>query len=1198
MMDINPSAATLVDLLRWRAAQTPHKQAYTFLEDGEAQAVSMTYAELDQQARAIASHLQRSDGVGKRALLLYPSGLEYIAAFFGCLYAGVLAVPLYPPRSRGIDARIQAISQDAQATFALTTATIAAKARRTLSESPELARLQWLATDTPPTFETTLAWSEPELTESSLAYLQYTSGSTSTPKGVMVSHSNLLYNLSDFYANLDHALDDVVVSWLPLFHDMGLIFGILYPLYRGLQAVFMAPTAFIQQPKRWLQAISTYRGTHSTAPNFAYDLCVEKVTAAQRVGLDLRSWRFSINGAEPVQASTLKRFTNTFGLCGFAAKTHAPGYGLAEATLKVTLTHQQIEPIFHTVNSAALAEHRVVEGDLPPESHTLVACGAPTLETQVIIVEPETRARCLSHQVGEIWVGGPTVAQGYWRNEEATRETFQAYLADTGEGPFLRTGDLGFLRDGQLFVTGRLKDMIIIRGHNHYPQDIELTAKKSHPALETGWGAAFSVSGKGADGATGIEQLVVVQEVERTAIRTLDSEGVMQAIRRAIVEEHEIQPYAIVLIKPGHISKTTSGKVQRHACRDEFLKQTLAALASWQAPPTAAVTASTITNPRQSLHSDRAQAMVTWLRKYATTRINSRLIDERRMIPPHIILDLGNQGFLGLQVPEQYGGMGLNYQDTLWIYEQVAAIDLTLGSFVAVHNALGIRPILNYASPQQRHALLPKVATGREIAAFALTEPGAGSNPRAMAATATPTGNDTWQLNGQKSWIGNGSWAGVVNVFVQLLDKNQNPIGITGFVLPQDISPLRHGAEALTLGVRGMVQNTVYLDGTFVEAAQLLGKMGEGMQVAQDTMMFARLAIAAMSVGGMKRCAQLMLRYAQRRQISTGRLLENPVTVARLNKLTAAITVVETFTKRLAEFLDKGIEIPEEAYIACKTSGPEFLGQAVDALVQLLGGRGYIETNIAPQLLRDARIFRIFEGPTETLNMFLGSRVYHKSEGIHQFMELSLGAPIATHQFQMALAQIKTDYLDRQPPELPSDFSSPFADSLFTNRWVYAQTGELATLALLWAALEGEANALDTTALNHGLRWIRMRFTQKLAQIRDRSMIDMMQAETDLERWIEGYTDSIGDIEQQLPGEDHELDPLLRQKPDISTQTQSRGNSEAEVEVPSDPAPAPTAMKLSPPGPPKVQGRTGSQTFEAGGHSTPSQPPPARGRSQ
>jgi amino acid adenylation domain-containing protein len=388
----------------------------------------------------------------------------------------------------------------------------------------------------------------------------------------MVSHGNLLYNSADLDEGWRHTHDSVIVSWLPHFHDMGLIYGILQPLYKAVSSILIPPVAFLQQPARWLQAITRYRGTHSAAPNFAYELCIRKINAEQRAQLDLSSWVVAVNGAEPVRRETLDRFSETFASCGFRRRAFCPGYGLAEATLKVVATTQASSPVYYSVDPDALAQHRIVQAS--PEDHdtqTFVGCGRAMLETKIAIVNPETLEASDAEEVGEIWVTGPGVAHGYWRRPEDTARDFQARVAGSNE-TYLRTGDLGFTKDGELFITGRLKDLIIIRGRNHYPQDIELTAEQSHPALRSGCGVAFSVA------ENGTESLVVVQEIERN-VADEDFEEVFGAIRKALATEHELHAYGVALIKTGSLPKTSSGKAQRRAARAAFLAGTLDTIA-------------------------------------------------------------------------------------------------------------------------------------------------------------------------------------------------------------------------------------------------------------------------------------------------------------------------------------------------------------------------------------------------------------------------------------------------------------------------------------------------------------------------------------------------------------------------------------------------------------------------------------------
>jgi acyl-CoA synthetase (AMP-forming)/AMP-acid ligase II len=572
-------AVTLADLLLERAHQQPDRLAYTFLQNGETETGRLTYQELDRQARAIAAKLQSLNAAGSRVLLIYPPGLEFIAAFFGCLYAGAIAVPAYPPRRNQNMSRLQAILASSQATLALTTAPLMASIAERFAEEADLAHLHWVETDT---LDSQLAqdWQRPLISPDSLAFLQYTSGSTGTPKGVMVSHRNVMHNSALINQCFADTPDSLGVSWLPPYHDMGLIGGILQPLYVGAPMILMPPLAFLQKPIRWLQAISNFQATTSGGPNFAFDLCASKIQPEQLADLDLSRWRVAFTGAEPVRAHTLEQFADTFAACGFSQTAFRPCYGMAETTLIVSGGAPGVSPTLYSVDAAALENHQVRAGQKnQAEIRTLVGCGRSLQDLQVVIVDPESLMPCPANQVGEVWVAGESVAQGYWNQPEQTAAAFQAYLAESGEGPFLRTGDLGFLLDDELFITGRIKDLMIIRGQNHYPQDIELTVEQSHPALRPAAGAAFTVEVKGE------EKLVIVQEVERNHLRKLNVEEVVTSIRRAVTAQHGLQVYAAALIKTGSIPKTSSGKIQRHACRSQFLEGTLSVIEDWSENP-------------------------------------------------------------------------------------------------------------------------------------------------------------------------------------------------------------------------------------------------------------------------------------------------------------------------------------------------------------------------------------------------------------------------------------------------------------------------------------------------------------------------------------------------------------------------------------------------------------------------------------
>jgi amino acid adenylation domain-containing protein len=597
------AARTVVELLRQRALEDAAQRGYAFFDDDGGE-IGLSYRDLDYKACAIAALLQENVNPGQRVLLLYPPGLEFVAAFFGCLYAGVVAVPAYPPQSSRAFPRLAAIAEDARPALALTTTGLLQKLSALRTEGVGLGALPCRTTDDLP-LSRAAEWQPPELTPESLAFLQYTSGSTALPKGVMVSHGNLLHNQEMIRRAFGQSRDSVIVGWLPLYHDMGLIGNVLQPLYVGARCILMSPLAFLQQPLRWLHAISRFRGTTSGGPNFAYDLCARKVRAEQLAELDLSSWEVAFNGAETVRPETLERFARTFAPCGFRREAFFPCYGLAEATLFVSGGAKGRLPRVERFAARELEEGRIVASiasiasGAGPETaagaaRELVSCGAASLGQRLVIVDPETGVPCPPDRVGEIWVSGPSVAQGYYRRAAATERDFAARLGE--DGPFLRTGDLGFLADGELFVTGRLKDLIILRGRNLYPQDVELAAEQSHPALRPGCGAAFAVEVEGA------ERLVVVQEVDRSFKGEVAP--LADAIRRAVAEEYEAQAYAVVLLRAGSIPKTSSGKIQRHACRKLFLEGGLDALGG-----------STLEAPEAEAPTAAAQDLLPWLRE-------------------------------------------------------------------------------------------------------------------------------------------------------------------------------------------------------------------------------------------------------------------------------------------------------------------------------------------------------------------------------------------------------------------------------------------------------------------------------------------------------------------------------------------------------------------------------------------------------
>ncbi|MEO8675577.1 MAG: aminotransferase class I/II-fold pyridoxal phosphate-dependent enzyme, partial [Casimicrobiaceae bacterium] len=570
-VEMRTGSGNLVSSLRGHAARRPRDTAFVHLVDDRSPQAKLTYAKLDRRARAIAARLQDMRLAGQRVVLAYPPGLDFIAAFFGALYAGCVAVPTYQPRHRTLD-RFHALARDAGTSLVLSTAAAISQFEAMAGRAEALP---WLATDA---LADALAddWSEHDPAPDSMAMIQYTSGSTSRPKGVVLSHANLIDNTRAIGHAFEIRSYSAGVFWLPAYHDMGLIGGILAPVVFGTPITVMAPALFLQNPFLWLDAISKTRATISGGPNFAYDLCVRKITADQRAKLDLSSWSLAFIGAEAVQPATLARFAEAFAPCGFKAGAFYSCYGLAESTLMVTGSKPGAGAAVHAFCDDALARNRILPlPDGGPRSRRLVGCGTPVGSMRVAIVDAETRATAAPDRVGEVWVAGASVGQGYWHDARKTAATFQARRSDAGDGPYLRTGDLGFIHDKQLYISGRADDLIIVRGLNHHPQDIEASARESHRLLEPGRGAAFAVDDEGT------QRLVLVHEVERDGGDNLAP--VIDAIRAAVLEDHGLALHAVVLIRCGTIAKTSSGKVRRHANRVAFLAGQLKPLAQYRA---------------------------------------------------------------------------------------------------------------------------------------------------------------------------------------------------------------------------------------------------------------------------------------------------------------------------------------------------------------------------------------------------------------------------------------------------------------------------------------------------------------------------------------------------------------------------------------------------------------------------------------
>ncbi|MBX3729014.1 MAG: fatty acyl-AMP ligase [Candidatus Sumerlaeia bacterium] len=558
---IMEDCATLGEVLARRAEMHPDRRAYTVLADGESDERVLTYGDLFARARAVAARLIAERADRQPVLIVLPTGLEYLVVFYGCLLARAMAVPVTPPRRARTPERLLAVAADCRPALAIAPAVALDAMREACAQTPA-ATMRWVAV------EEFAADSAPDaclppVGAADIAFLQYTSGSIAAPKGVIVTHRNLMANQRMIRDAFGHDETSTVVGWLPLYHDMGLIGNVMQPLFCGAGCVLMAPEAFLMRPLRWVRAISRYRGATSGAPNFAYDLCASRARPEQCEGLDLSCWRLAYNGSEPVRAETMERFARRFEPHGFSRAAARPCYGLAEATLLATCAPPRAEPSALRLDAVALQDHRVLHAaDPQTPARWVPSCGPPWRDARVRIADPETGIDCPPDRVGEVLVAGGHVTPGYWQRPDQTAETFRP---DSAGERWLHTGDLGFLHEGELHVTGRIKDLVILGGRNHYPGDLELTAAQASASIRPGGCCAFSI-----DGTTG-EELVLLVELERAALRDEDRRALLGAIQQALGEAHDVRAADIAVLRPGSILRTSSGKIRRHACRQLYL---------------------------------------------------------------------------------------------------------------------------------------------------------------------------------------------------------------------------------------------------------------------------------------------------------------------------------------------------------------------------------------------------------------------------------------------------------------------------------------------------------------------------------------------------------------------------------------------------------------------------------------------------
>jgi acyl-CoA synthetase (AMP-forming)/AMP-acid ligase II/alkylation response protein AidB-like acyl-CoA dehydrogenase/acyl carrier protein len=1079
---------TITEVLAQRAKAQPDAIAYTFLRDGEELGETLTFGQLYQRSLALGERLSTLSPPGSRAILLDPIGLDFFVAFFGSIYAGFIPVPVsLPNRQRGMHS-LRGVAIDSGATCILSSTPLLRKYNRFLDSDLSVGSLARVAVDDLP-LGPSPSWKPVPAQPSQVALLQYASGTTRMPRGVMVTHTNLLHNQQQIEHSFGHDARTVVVSWLPLFHDMGLGTALQGP-WLGVHCVLMSPSSFVQKPVSWLRAVSRFRASFSGGPDFAFELCARRIDAAECAGLDLSCWTGAYNGSEPVRASTVERFVSRFAPFGFPRAGLRPVYGLAEATLLVSAEGPGEPPIIKHFSAPDL-QRGVGKQSIHSPNRAMVSCGRPWLGTRVVVVDPETLEICRPGRVGEIWVGGQGVCAGYWQRPEETAASFHARTA-SGDGPFLRTADLGFLDGGGLYVTGRLKDLIVIRGENHYPQDIEATVSECHPSLEPMRCAAFVVEGEAGP------ELVIVQEVKRSELRRLDPEDIFRAIRGAVSHRHSLHTAAIVLIRPATLPRTSSGKVQRSLTSRAYHDKSLEQVASWtpSASPSSTRYSSAEADASRAIAADR---LIAWLRKHLPERVGWNR--DRPSFSEPLLRELGKQGLLGMQIDPQYGGLGLGHVDVVRVLEQLAAIDLSLCLFVALNNSLGMQPIACHAPAELKAQLLPRLVAGAECAGFAFLEPGGGNTPSSFSTLARADIAGRWRLFGSKCLQGQSHRASVINVFV----RHEESPAVSAFVLADGASGLHIADDGFRVNLMGgLSHDTVMLDGVLVSSDQLLGNIGAGMELARQAMLQTRLFVGAACLGAMKRCAQLARRYSPYSGRIKGKLTPNPVMLSRFGSLAARVTTLETFIVRLARAMDAGQTVPAEAFALCKVAGPELLLRAVDDLMQLGAQRGADEMQRLSVMYSEASFLRTLDGPPESVTELVGALLADTdAKSLRSLVSTIFGAPEVLPAFDRIVNTVR-QRLARSGGGLTRR----------AQRWSHTRAGELATWAVLVAAVEGARKEAPVPELARAASWIQAQFEYALSNVEHSTPAELAALDAaDVAEAFAAYAQTIGDLE-------------------------------------------------------------------------------------
>ncbi|MCB9228008.1 MAG: AMP-binding protein [Deltaproteobacteria bacterium] len=958
--------AFILERISQHAKNLSSKIALRFY-DSQFQSTYLNYQDLWNRIEAYAAEIEKLNPKNEQTVvLLFQPGIDFVVCFFACLLAEVVPTPCNFPglKKRSLD-RFRSVLKSANSDTVLADSASLKICRQSLAawniKQHNVSDWECIA---PENKKNTVNSISPD----KVAYLQFTSGSTSNAKGTMITFGNIDHNISLMKEFSQCSEDDTVVTWLPHFHDLGLVGQIMLALSEGASLCFMAPQTFLAKPIRWLKAISENAGTISFSPNFGYQHCSDKIPKNELKTLDLSSWKVALNGAEPVYSQTIQEFYNKFSKVGFSEKTFCPAYGLAEATLVVTATKLNEKALIKYFCPKSL-ENGFAAETIDKEGIPLTSCGQAFGKQKVRIMDPHTSSEKVEGQIGEIWIAGSSVSPGYYKNSKATETCFSEESQNNLQDRFLKTGDLGFIIDSQLFVCGRLKDLIIVRGENFFPQDIELFSTQFNSLFRNSGCCVFATETR-----QGTE-LIVLQEIERSSIKEIHV-GMKDELQSNLENQFGIPVKEVFFLKPYEILRTSSGKIKRQECRKAYQE------GEW-----------TCLIEKKKKKHDSFDTLLSWINKDLPQSYDPYHADKREQLPWELLETLASKGLLAMQLESQKGGLNLSSSEMFEIFKRVSEFDLCLGLLLVLNNNLGARSVLEFSQPDLRERYEKKLAQETCFLSFALTEIAAGSNPNGIKTKAVQV-KGGWKLNGHKIYCGSAAWSQGISIFAKTYDIKGRFIGISGFFVEAKSFGLTHGRPAATMGMRGMIQNEFTLNDVFVPDSSVLGELGEGYHLAKSLMNKTRLSIGAMCLGGIQFCLNLIKSYVIDREIITGPMLGNYNVQKQISRIFQSYQSLSTFLESLIQQEDKEGELHPVFYATAKVLAPEILWQIIDQTVQLLGGRAYDEVNGLAKLLRDARVLRIFEGPTETLCYYLGSMVAHDKHSIEAIIKSSNNSKI------------------------------------------------------------------------------------------------------------------------------------------------------------------------------------------------------------